>query len=110
MRKSKINFINDPRLYHRSHILHHHGFNLYAEDEDDGDAVQVIADIGPSVKSMSTSLMDSAIDSLSRELAKLRTGRASSGKFYYHHTVRYLFFVLSFKMAQKKPYKLPCSV
>ncbi|CAA6674167.1 unnamed protein product [Spirodela intermedia] len=50
-----------------------------SRDEDDGDAVQVVPDVGPTVKSTANSLMDSAIVALSRELAKLRTGRASSG-------------------------------
>lgn len=47
-----------------------------AADEDDA---QVVEDIGPSVKSAAVSQMDAAIDALSRELTKLRTGRAAPG-------------------------------
>ena len=36
-------------------------------------------DIGPSVKATATSQMEAAIDALSRDLTKLRTGRASPG-------------------------------
>ncbi|CAI9111545.1 OLC1v1011794C1 [Oldenlandia corymbosa var. corymbosa] len=36
-------------------------------------------DIGPTVKSAASSQMEAAIDALSRELLKLRTGRASAG-------------------------------
>ncbi|MQM09738.1 hypothetical protein Taro_042610 [Colocasia esculenta] len=50
-----------------------------SRDDDEGDEVQVIPDIGPTVKSTVNSQMESAIDALSRELSKLRTGRASSG-------------------------------
>ncbi|GFY84629.1 ribosome recycling factor [Actinidia rufa] len=48
------------------------------EGGDDAITVEVV-DIGPSVKATAVSLMEAAIDSLSRELSKLRTGRASSG-------------------------------
>ncbi|KAL8153213.1 hypothetical protein V2J09_010973 [Rumex salicifolius] len=48
-------------------------------DDDYDDAGQVAEDIGPSMKSTAVSQMEAAIDALSRELAKLRTGRASPG-------------------------------
>ncbi|GFY83156.1 ribosome recycling factor [Actinidia rufa] len=48
------------------------------EGDDDAIAVEVV-DIGPSVKVIAVSLMEAAIDSLSHELSKLRTGRASAG-------------------------------
>lgn len=51
----------------------------YAENEDEGDTVQVVPDIGPTVKSTALSQMEAAIVALSRELSKLRTGRASAG-------------------------------
>ena len=50
-----------------------------SEGGDDAITVEVV-DIGPSVKATAVSLMEAAIDSLSRELSKLRTGRASSGR------------------------------
>ncbi|KAG0462632.1 hypothetical protein HPP92_021108 [Vanilla planifolia] len=50
-----------------------------SKDEDSSDTVQVIPDIGPTVKSNTISLMEAAISALSRELSKIRTGRASVG-------------------------------
>ncbi|KAG1331327.1 ribosome-recycling factor [Cocos nucifera] len=50
-----------------------------SRNEDDGDTVQVVPDIGPTVKSIATSQMEAAIAALARELSKLRTGRASAG-------------------------------
>lgn len=50
-----------------------------SKDGDDGDTVQVVPDIGPAVKSATLSQMDAAIVALSRDLGKLRTGRASAG-------------------------------
>ncbi|XP_074270891.1 uncharacterized protein LOC141594799 [Silene latifolia] len=44
-----------------------------------GDTDVVIEDIGPSVKSTAVSQMEAAVDALSRELTKLRTGRATIG-------------------------------
>nr|KJB16476.1 hypothetical protein B456_002G231700 [Gossypium raimondii] len=41
--------------------------------------MELAPDIGPSVKASAASQMDAAIVALSRELAKLRTGRASAG-------------------------------
>ncbi|KAE9466376.1 hypothetical protein C3L33_01693, partial [Rhododendron williamsianum] len=57
-----INFIGDSRR----------------EGDDDANTVEIV-DIGPSVKATAVSLMEAAVDSLSRELSKLRTGRASAG-------------------------------
>lgn len=48
------------------------------EGDDDANTVEIV-DIGPSVKATAVSLMEAAVDSLSRELSKLRTGRASAG-------------------------------
>ncbi|XP_010912836.1 uncharacterized protein [Elaeis guineensis] len=50
-----------------------------SKNEDDGDTVQVVPDIGPTVKSTASSQMEAAIAALARELSKLRTGRASAG-------------------------------
>ncbi|WOG83919.1 hypothetical protein DCAR_0103097 [Daucus carota subsp. sativus] len=47
-------------------------------DDEDGDAFGAV-DIGASVKPAALSQMDAALDALSRELTKLRTGRASVG-------------------------------
>lgn len=55
--------------------------NLFMFLEDDsasGSTVEVV-DIGPTVKEAAVSQMDAAIIALSRELTKLRTGRASPG-------------------------------
>ncbi|KAK6928489.1 Ribosome recycling factor domain [Dillenia turbinata] len=49
-----------------------------SKNDDDGDTVEV-EDIGPAVKSATVSQMEAAIVALSRELAKIRTGRASAG-------------------------------
>lgn len=49
------------------------------KEQDEGDTVQAVASIGPSVKSAATSQMEAAVVALSRELSKLRTGRASAG-------------------------------
>ena len=43
--------------------------------------MELAPDIGPTVKASAASQMDAAIVALSRELAKLRTGRASAGIF-----------------------------
>ncbi|KAK8649214.1 hypothetical protein V6N13_129948 [Hibiscus sabdariffa] len=48
-------------------------------DDSGGSTMEVAPDIGPSVKATASSQMDAAIVALSRELAKLRTGRASAG-------------------------------
>lgn len=55
--------------------------NLFMFLEDDsasGSTVEVV-DIGPTIKEAAVSQMDAAIIALSRELTKLRTGRASPG-------------------------------
>ncbi|XP_022772378.1 uncharacterized protein LOC111315019 [Durio zibethinus] len=50
-----------------------------SKDDSGGSTMEFAADIGPSVKASAATQMDAAIDALSRELAKLRTGRASAG-------------------------------
>ncbi|KAJ3696885.1 hypothetical protein LUZ61_000590 [Rhynchospora tenuis] len=49
------------------------------KEQNDGDTVQADVNIGPTVKSAATSQMEAAVIALSRELSKLRTGRASAG-------------------------------
>ncbi|KAG5574826.1 hypothetical protein H5410_054960 [Solanum commersonii] len=51
-------------------------------DEVDGDdygSVTIAVNVGPNIKATAVSQMEAAIDALSRELTKLRTGRASAG-------------------------------
>ncbi|AQK44457.1 Ribosome-recycling factor [Zea mays] len=56
------------------------GFAKGKKSKDDrGDTVQAVPDIGPTVKSAATAQMDAAVIALSRELSKLRTGRATPG-------------------------------
>lgn len=50
-----------------------------SKDDGRGDTVQDVPDIGPTVKSAATTQMETAVVALSRELSKLRTGRASPG-------------------------------
>ncbi|KAF8091478.1 hypothetical protein N665_0445s0062 [Sinapis alba] len=47
--------------------------------DDSGGLVDVTPDIGPTVKATATCQMEAAIDALSRDLTKLRTGRAAPG-------------------------------
>lgn len=54
-------------------------FMCILEDDSAGDTVQVVPDIGPTIKAVAASQMEAAMVALSRELAKLRTGRASAG-------------------------------
>jgi ribosome recycling factor len=50
------------------------------ENDSRSDTVEAAApDIGPTVKSAATAQMETAVVALSRELSKLRTGRASPG-------------------------------
>eukprot|EP01018_Ginkgo_biloba_P031811 Gb_08324 [translate_table: standard] len=49
------------------------------KSKGDESTVEVVPDIGPTVKSTASTQMQSAVDALSRELNKLRTGRASAG-------------------------------
>ncbi|KAF3788565.1 Ribosome-recycling factor [Nymphaea thermarum] len=55
------------------------GFAKGRKSKDDNDTVEVIPDIGPSVRAAASLQMEAAVDALSRELSKLRTGRASAG-------------------------------
>ncbi|KAK8928711.1 hypothetical protein KSP39_PZI017931 [Platanthera zijinensis] len=50
-----------------------------SKEDDTSATVQVVPDIGPAVKSNTLSLMEAAIAAVSRELSKIRTGRASIG-------------------------------
>ncbi|KAI6700829.1 hypothetical protein NL676_015153 [Syzygium grande] len=61
--------------------LNARGFAKGKKSKDDSAAgsVDVATDIGPSVKEAARSQMDAAVVALSRELVKLRTGRASAG-------------------------------
>ncbi|XP_072950808.1 uncharacterized protein [Typha angustifolia] len=69
------------RLSNDFFFLNRRGFakGKKSKNEDEGDTVQVVPDIGPTVKSGALSQMEAAIVALSRELSKLRTGRASAG-------------------------------
>ncbi|KAL0717835.1 hypothetical protein Bca4012_067157 [Brassica carinata] len=55
------------------------GFAKGKKSKDDSGLVDVSPDIGPTVKATATSQMEAAIDALSRDLTKLRTGRAAPG-------------------------------
>ncbi|XP_060676429.1 uncharacterized protein LOC107427845 isoform X2 [Ziziphus jujuba] len=50
-----------------------------SKDDSAGNTVEVLPDMGPTIKVTATSQMEAAISALSGELSKLRTGRASSG-------------------------------
>ncbi|KAK4760278.1 hypothetical protein SAY87_005171 [Trapa incisa] len=50
-----------------------------SKDDSSSGSADVVQDIGPIVKETATSQMDAAVVALSRELVKLRTGRASPG-------------------------------
>nr|XP_048337030.1 ribosome-recycling factor [Ziziphus jujuba var. spinosa] len=50
-----------------------------SKDDSAGNTVEVLPDMGPTIKATATSQMEAAISALSGELSKLRTGRASSG-------------------------------
>ncbi|CAM0904075.1 unnamed protein product [Alopecurus aequalis] len=50
-----------------------------SKNDSRGDTVEAAPDIGPTVKSAASAQMETAVVALSRELSKLRTGRASPG-------------------------------
>ncbi|XP_062105505.1 uncharacterized protein LOC133817112 [Humulus lupulus] len=50
-----------------------------SKDDSAASSVEVLPDMGPTIKSNATSQMEAAIAALSGELTKLRTGRASAG-------------------------------
>ncbi|XP_068646236.1 uncharacterized protein [Aristolochia californica] len=50
-----------------------------ADDDDEDGGVKVDRNIGPTVKATALAQMDAAVIALSRELSKLRTGRAAPG-------------------------------
>nr|GMD96724.1 Ribosome recycling factor [Ipomoea batatas] len=49
------------------------------DSDEDNESTTESVNVGPSIKAAAISQMEAATDSLSRELAKLRTGRASAG-------------------------------
>jgi ribosome recycling factor len=51
----------------------------FLEDDSRGETVQAAPDIGPTAKAAATAQMDASVLALSRELSKLRTGRATPG-------------------------------
>ncbi|CAL9219282.1 unnamed protein product [Arabidopsis halleri] len=55
------------------------GFAKGKKSKDDSGMVDAAPDIGPTVKAAASSQMEAAIDALSRDLTKLRTGRAAPG-------------------------------
>ncbi|CAN6449186.1 unnamed protein product [Victoria cruziana] len=91
LRSSSFNYYHSIPIYHsvqKPEISHsctffhrefQRGFAKGRKSKDDNDTVEVIPDIGPTVKSSASLQMEAAIDALSRELSKLRTGRASAG-------------------------------
>lgn len=52
--------------------------------EDNSEAVGEVPDIGPALQAAALSHMEAAMDALSKELIKLRTGRASVGEAILH--------------------------
>lgn len=62
----------------QSVVLHGKFLGEEVDDDDYGNPAAAV-NIGPSIKAAAVSQMEAAIDALSRELAKLRTGRASAG-------------------------------
>lgn len=54
-------------------------YSSSSEDDSASGMVDVAPDIGPTVKATASSQMEAAIDALSRDLTKLRTGRAAPG-------------------------------
>nr|ABK24606.1 unknown [Picea sitchensis] len=50
-----------------------------AKKSIDESTVEVVPNVGPTIKSTASTQMQAGIDALSRELSKLRTGRASAG-------------------------------
>lgn len=67
---------------------------LEEEEEDEDDDEEGI-DLGALVKVSAVSQMNSAVDALSRELAKLRTGRASAGRKKIWYAVIDYFFCMT---------------
>lgn len=64
---------------------------ILLEDDNNDEKIQVDPNFGPTVKSTTLSQMEAAIVALSRELSKLRTGRASAGMPF----INYLFMSFS---------------
>ncbi|KAJ8642678.1 hypothetical protein MRB53_004426 [Persea americana] len=81
---SETTFLQNPRdcnrLFFDSFLREtRRGFAKGRKSRDDDDTIEVIPDIRPTVKAAAVSQMEAAIVALSRELSKLRTGRASAG-------------------------------
>ncbi|CAN6572390.1 unnamed protein product [Malus baccata var. baccata] len=55
------------------------GRNKKKEDESAASTVEILPNMGPTIKANATSHMEAAIAALTAELSKLRTGRASPG-------------------------------
>lgn len=61
-----------------------HSFSMiftFLEDDSAAGTIEVLPNMGPTIKANTTSQMEAAITALSAELSKLRTGRASPGTF-----------------------------
>lgn len=80
---------NANGVFHNSHVNTHlefpllnqwqRGFAKAKKSTGDESTVEVVPNIGPTIKSTASAQMQAGIDALSRELTKLRTGRASAG-------------------------------
>lgn len=66
---------------------------LAGSDAGGGQALEVAH---PSAKETATRLMDAALDSVSTELSKLRTGRASPGEYWSCNSVGLVAFFQGF--------------
>lgn len=77
---------NSKGLFLNSHVNTHppllnqwqRGF-AKAKKSSDESTVEVVPNIGPTIKATASTQMQAGIDALTRELTKLRTGRASAG-------------------------------
>ncbi|VVA96023.1 unnamed protein product [Arabis nemorensis] len=76
-RDSQLDLSTTPDFFRDSR----RGFAKGKKSKDDSGSglVDVAPDIGPTVKASASSQMEAAIDALSRDLSKLRTGRAAPG-------------------------------
>ncbi|KAF8399915.1 hypothetical protein HHK36_015785 [Tetracentron sinense] len=77
-------FVGFRGAFHAANELSHEIYRrdvlqIYREDDAAANTIEVMPDIGPTVKAAALSQMEAATVALSRELSKLRTGRASAG-------------------------------